>query len=979
MNPDKQRIDSIFLAAAEKATPDERAAYLDSACGTDTELRKRVERLLTAQSKVGSFLEAPAAGLPSPPSARGVGGEGVGATVDEPPITEVVGTRLGPYKLLEQIGEGGMGTVWMAEQQEPVRRMVAVKVIKAGMDSAQVIARFEAERQALALMDHPNIAKVLDAGTIGSEPRTQRSGVSGPPEPLTPLGCVRGSDRPFFVMELVKGTPITKYCDEHRLTPRQRLELFVPVCQAIQHAHQKGIIHRDVKPSNVLVAPYDGKPVVKVIDFGVAKATGQRLTERTLFTGFGAVVGTLEYMSPEQAELNNQDIDTRSDIYSLGVLLYELLTGTTPLTKERLKQAGFTEMLRIIREEEPPKPSTRLSSSDTLPAIAAARRTEPEKLTRLVRGELDWIVLKALEKDRNRRYETANGLARDIERYLHDEPVVACPPSMGYRLRKFARRNRAALTTLVVVAAALLITVVSLVLSNISIRQEEKEKSDALLAKEAALRAANTNREKAEANLILILAALDDVYITEAEKRFRAYRNEPNKSTPTQDPRKAQLDRDFLQKGLNFYEKLIQPGSAEPAARFQTGKAYRRVGILQWELKQHEEAADSLVKAVSLLHKLVEESPTEAQYRGELADAYRWQGNVCLKIEIPRPGEAETPYRRALALLDGLVDEFPTRADYRMQAATCRVSMAMGLRMMRRIEEAELLYLEALKRWQQLVDEFPNDRWYRHELANNLDTLGYLWQETANRPEKAEPFFRQALDYHDKLVAEDPTAAENCERLGRTYKRLGEVLTAQGKNAEAEKVYRQAIGSFEKLARINPKLAGHRQGLARFYSDLRQWDKVIKNCTEAIELEPQRSELWSLRAFARFALQKWDDCIQDYTKAIELAPHVHTNWWHRGLAYSELGQWDNAVTDFSNLLKRYPDDYNAWHTRAVAYMKLNQPALAVADLRQAIAKGYKDLQGIDNDERFAPLRSREDFKKLLAEAELKLEKKAPPK
>jgi serine/threonine protein kinase len=296
MKPDKQRIDSIFLAAAEKATADERAAYLDGVCGTNTELRERVERLLAAQSKVRSFLEAPPAAM--------------GATIEQP-AQEVPGTIIGPYKLLQQIGEGGMGTVWMAEQQEPVRRLVALKVIKAGMDSAQVIARFEAERQALALMDHPNIAKVLDAGTTDGSGSRQTSDSA-----LASVGTLASSatGRPYFVMELVKGTPITKYCDEHRLTPRQRLELFVPVCQAIQHAHQKGIIHRDVKPSNVLVAPYDGKPVVKVIDFGVAKATGQRLTERTLFTGFGAVVGTLEYMSPEQAELNNQDIDTRSDI-----------------------------------------------------------------------------------------------------------------------------------------------------------------------------------------------------------------------------------------------------------------------------------------------------------------------------------------------------------------------------------------------------------------------------------------------------------------------------------------------------------------------------------------------------------------------------------------------------------------------------------------------------------------------------------------
>jgi serine/threonine protein kinase len=433
---------SIFLEAVEKTNAAERAAFLDEACKDNPPLRAEVDALLRAHEAPQGVLDAAS---PGPP------------TTDEP-TAEAAGTRIGPYKLLEQIGEGGMGVVWMAEQQEPVRRMVALKIIKAGMDSAQVIARFEAERQALALMDHPHIAKVFDGGTVGGARDEGRGASEGAPVVSRPSPL---ASRPHFVMELVKGIPITKYCDEHRLNPRQRLELFVPVCQAIQHAHQKGIIHRDLKPSNVLVAPYDGKPVVKVIDFGVAKATGQRLTERTLFTGFGTVVGTLEYMSPEQAELNNQDIDTRSDIYSLGVLLYELLTGTTPLDGKRLKQTAFMEMLRIIREEEPPKPSTRLSASqESLASVSAQRQMEPAKLTKLVRGELDWIVMKALEKDRARRYETANGLARDIERYLADEPVQACPPSAGYRLKKVLRRHKGKVASGLTMLALLLAGVV---------------------------------------------------------------------------------------------------------------------------------------------------------------------------------------------------------------------------------------------------------------------------------------------------------------------------------------------------------------------------------------------------------------------------------------------------------------------------------------------------------------------------------------
>ena len=414
---ESRSVESIFSAALQKESAEARAAFLQDACAGNEPLRRQVERLLQAVPQLGNFMGQPIAATEDEPVGEAGPEAQAAPTLPPRPIQERAGTRIGPYKLLQQIGEGGMGVVYMAEQEQPIRRRVALKIIKPGMDSAPVIARFEAERQALAMMDYLNIARVFDAGTTDS-------------------------GRPYFVMELVNGVPITHYCDENKLSLAERLALFVPVCRALQHAHQKGIIHRDVKPSNVLVTLYDGKPVPKVIDFGVAKAIEQKLTERTMFTQYGAIVGTLEYMAPEQAEMSGLGVDTRSDIYSLGVLLYELLTGTTPVEQRKVRELAYVQLLRMIQEDEPPKPSTRLSTTQELARIAAQRGTLPRDLTNRVRGELDWIVMKALEKDRTRRYETAASLARDVERFLSDEPVEAGPPSARYRLRKFARRYR---------------------------------------------------------------------------------------------------------------------------------------------------------------------------------------------------------------------------------------------------------------------------------------------------------------------------------------------------------------------------------------------------------------------------------------------------------------------------------------------------------------------------------------------------------
>jgi WD40 repeat protein/serine/threonine protein kinase/tetratricopeptide (TPR) repeat protein len=459
---DAARAKSLFLNASDLADPAERAAYLERECGGDAELRGRVEALLrandaaplppassgeaTVDSGAGEQnLDATGAHTPQPDSS---------ATTDSRPQFEpglVIASR---YTLVEKIGEGGMGEVWVAKQTEPVKRKVALKLIKTGMDSKAVLARFEQERQALALMDHPNIARVLDGG-------------------MTPTG------QPFFVMELVNGLPLNKFCDEMKLTPRQRLELFVPICQAVQHAHQKGIVHRDLKPANILITMIDAKPVPKVIDFGVAKATSGKITDESMSTQFGAIVGTLEYMSPEQAGFSGEDIDTRADIYSLGVILYELLTGLRPLDAKRLKKAGLAEMIRLIREEEPSKPSTRLSTDESLPSLAALRQTEPKKLMALLRGELDWVVMKCLEKQRERRYETANALNRDIQRYLADEVVEARPPSASYRLKKFVRRHKgrviAASVVLLVLLGGMIGTSVGLVRAD-----REREKAEGL-------------------------------------------------------------------------------------------------------------------------------------------------------------------------------------------------------------------------------------------------------------------------------------------------------------------------------------------------------------------------------------------------------------------------------------------------------------------------------------------------------------------
>ncbi len=484
-----ERVKALFLAAIERENPDDRRAFLNAEVGDDPELRARLDELLAAHDQPPAALEEPLAAKLDATSAVDATSDHDAPSATEPPPREarqdLVDTVVaGRYRIRQEIGEGGMGTVYFAEQLHPVRRRVALKLIKRGMDSKNVLARFEQERQALALMEHPNIARVLDAGTTDD-------------------------GRPFFVMELVKGVPITDYCDARRLDIPARLALFRQVCQAVQHAHQKGIIHRDLKPSNILVESHDDRPVPKIIDFGLAKATsGMKLTEHSLFTAFGGVAGTPMYMAPEQANFNALDIDTRADIYALGVVLYELLTGSTPITRDSVQRAALDEMLRVIREVEPPTPSSRISTSETLASLAATRGVEPGRLSRLMRGDLDWVVMKALSKERERRYASAVGLADDLERFLNHEPVSAGPPTAAYRLRKFVRRNRVQVSAAALVLLALVVGVIGTTLGLREARRQEQiaireaaEKEQARLAEAEQRRAAEEQRHAAEKRL----------------------------------------------------------------------------------------------------------------------------------------------------------------------------------------------------------------------------------------------------------------------------------------------------------------------------------------------------------------------------------------------------------------------------------------------------------------------------------------------
>jgi serine/threonine protein kinase/tetratricopeptide (TPR) repeat protein len=893
----------LFAAALEIDDPDRRAAYLDRACGGDHAMRARVEALLRAHEQAGSFLQAPP--VAGPP------------TLDTPRAPEGPGTVIGPYKLLQPIGEGGMGTVYMAEQTAPVKRRVALKVIKAGMDTRQVLARFDAERQALALMDHPHIARVLDAGATDA-------------------------GRPYFVMELVKGVPITRYCDDRRLTLRERLELFVPVCQAVQHAHQKGIIHRDLKPSNILVAQYDGRPVPKVIDFGVAKATGPRLTERTLYTEFGSVVGTLEYMSPEQAELNQLDIDTRSDIYALGVLLYELLTGTTPLTHHRVKEAALLEVLRVIREEEPPQPSVRLSTTEELPSIAAVRGVEPARLSRVVRGELDWIVMKALEKDRNRRYATANDFAQDVRRYLADEPVQACPPSAWYRLRKLARRNKTAL-----VVAGLVLSFIALLgggggwvirdraarraqaahdldlaLDRADLFQREGKRAEALAALDRAELLAG--QAHADADRVERLAAVKERLAAEAsDQRFTAQFEDIWLRVATQvDEKNSREERDRF--AIDFSSDDVFSAIRDALGRWGieigAGDPARTAARVQG---RPDPVRANLIAA---LDRCLWRAPkSEARTRQWLLAVLAAADSDAWRVQV----------RRALLDPDGIPLEPLARAvDVPGQPPSFLLLVAEKLPQAMKSHRLELL--------RKIQRAYPADLWGNHQLAVALagngrpaEAVRYFTAALALRPDRPLLYRNRAQAL---VEAGEPDAAladyRQCVALAPqhawTHINLGNALRARGQPEGAIAEYREAL-------RLKPDIAGAHLDLGVTLGERGRLDEAIAECREALRLKPDFPMAYNdLGAIFCDMKHDYPTAEAHFREAIRLKPdyaNAHVNLGH---ALTHQGKLDEAIAEYREALRLGAELAGPHDGLGVNLPGKGQPEVALAEIHYHI-------------------------------------------
>ncbi len=810
---DPDREETIF-ASLLALPPSARGAYLDEACACDAELRGRVEELLRLHEGAGAFMETPVA--PDP-----------GETVQlNAPLSEKPGDKIGRYKLLEQIGEGGCGVVYMAEQEEPVRRRVALKIIKLGMDTRDVVTRFEAERQALALMDHPNIARVFDGGATDS-------------------------GRPFFVMELVRGTPITTYCDEHRLTTRERLELFMQVCQAVQHAHQKGIIHRDLKPSNILVTELDGRPTPKVIDFGVAKATEQRLTEKTLFTRFGQIIGTPAYMSPEQAGFGGLDIDTRSDVYSLGVLLYELLTGRPPFDSKKLLEAGYEAILKTIREVEPPKPSTKLStlSREELVAIASQRNAEAAKLNTLMRGELDWIVVKAMEKDRARRYETANDIAADIQRHLNNEPIVARPPSKLYEFQKTVRRHKFGFAA---TAAVILVLAGGVVVST-----------------HEATRAIRAEREQSRLREAAELAQLNEAEHRRLADEARESAEANERKAETEAARSVQVVQ-FLQDLLKTAGPDVSRGRNLAVLRRETlDKASERVGH---EFKGQPSVQGDLWFTLARTYSEMGDYPEAITNYQRAAESYRaafGDENAKLALTLGFLGLCHTAKRdfeagKSIAKLG--LDMARKCAGTNVQIlATCLLNMGKASSapgMISTKEGAPYLH-EAMALWKDLGNN-PT------ALADCLHSLATV--HAGDRLDEDISFVRQALALHQQHLETDHPKIAGGEFL------LGQLLLEAGKPEEANLRLQTAFDLYRKIHDMNHP---YQTVIPRFRTEalarLRRWREAENFVQSELELwQPKNAQFWSMMIRLKTCQEDWTSALELSVRALELHPGENT-------------------------------------------------------------------------------------------------------